>query len=134
MQENGTLILLAVVIIAFIGFQFYSSKRRKKQADERAMSMVPGVEVMTTAGIYGTLVSLDLDENIAMVQIAPKVIIKIHSQAIRNAVPVPAVEEPADEAQAELNSSKATPVAESEPEFGERAKKPARKKPSSDSQ
>lgn len=106
MEENGTLILLAVVIIAFIGFQFYSSKRRKRQADERAMAMVPGVEVMTTAGIYGTLVSMDLDENIAMVQIAPKVIIKLHSQAIRNAVPAAVAEEPVEDANPEDSPKK----------------------------
>ncbi len=137
MQDNGTLILLAVVIVAFIAFQFYSSKRRKKQADERASAMVPGVEVMTTAGIYGTLVSMDLEENVAMVQIAPKVIIKLHSQAVRSAVPAPVADEPVEDAPADgpqLNTSNATPMAESEsePEFGERAKKPARKKPSSD--
>lgn len=133
---DPTFILIAVALAAFVFFQFRSAKRRKAEAEERVASIIPGVEVMTQSGIFGTLVSMDNDENFAYVEIAPNVIIKLHSQAIRNAV-TPDVEEPeddADEAGPELNTSSAVPMAESEPEFGERAKKPSRKKPSEDSE
>lgn len=137
---DPTFILIAVALAAFVFFQFRSAKRRKKEAEERVSSIVPGVEVMTQSGIFGTLVSMDHDENFAYVEIAPKVIVKLHSQAIRNAVtPEVDEDEPEEESEMsgpELNTSSAVPMAESEsePEFGERAKKPKRKKPSEDSE
>ena len=135
---DPTFILIAVALAAFVFFQFRSAKRRKKETEERIASIVPGVEVMTQSGIFGTLVSMDNEENFAYVEIAPKVIVKLHSQAIRNAV-VPEVEEeaPAEDSETggpELNTSNAVPMAESEPEFGERAKKSPRKKPTTDSE
>ena len=92
---------------------------------------------MTTAGMYGTLLTLDTEENIAMLEIAPNVIVKMHSQAIRHAVTPVEDEAPDDDEEVEsdgvqLNTSSAIPMAE--PEFGERTQKPARKKPSPDSQ
>lgn len=136
---DPTFILIAVALAAFVFFQFRSAKRRKAEAEERMASIVPGVEVMTQSGIFGTLVSTDEEENVAFVEIAPKVVVKFHTQAIRNAVVPPAPEEPAvdtEAAEPELNASSPTPLAEpeSEPEFGERTKKPSRKKPASDSE
>lgn len=145
---DPTVILLGVVLIAFIVFQIYSSKRRKAQADERATTILPGVEVMTTAGVYGTLISLDTEENVAMIEVAPNVVMKFHSQAIRHAVTPEAAVTPDDAMTPEdagesvedsehdgpqLNTSNAVPADDPEPEFGERAKKSPRKKPSSDS-
>lgn len=133
---DSTLILLALVFAVFIAFQFYSGKRRKKQAEERATAIVPGAEVMTREGMFGTVVSIDDDANAIYVELAPKVVVKFHSQAIRGAMVVPIEieeEEVDDEPEGpQLNSSSATPMEESEPEFGERTKKPTRKKPSSD--
>lgn len=134
---DPTVILLGVVLLAFIVFQFYSAKRRKAQAETRATSIVPGVEVMTTAGIFGTLISIDTEENVAMIEVAPNVIMKFHSQAIRHAVTPDEPSEPVEESEQDapqLNTSNAVPMDDSEPEFGEREKKSPRKKPSSDPQ
>lgn len=131
--NNGMLLFFAIALAALIAFQIFGSRRRKAQAAERATAILPGVEVMTTTGIYGTVVSIDTEENVTMLQIAPKVIIKVHSRAIAHAVPVPVEDDVADEAESsgpELNTSSVEPMAE--PEFGERMKKSPRKKPSSD--
>jgi preprotein translocase subunit YajC len=136
---DPTIILIAAALAVFIFFQFRSAKRRKSEAEERVATIVPGVEVMTQSGIFGTLVSIDEEENFAFVEIAPKVIVKLHTQAIRNAV-VPVVDDDSadepDSLEPELNTSSAVPMAEpeTEPEFGERTKKPSRKKPSSDTE
>ena len=132
-----TLILIAVVLAVFVFFQYRSSKKRQRDAVERLATLLPGVEVMTNFGLYGTLVSIDEDDNMAYVEIAPKTVIKIHRQVLLKAVEpvVPeAPEEPTDTAEAgpELNASSSTPM--TEPEFGERTKKSSRKKPSSDSE
>lgn len=134
-SNNGMLIIITVGFAAIIAYQIFASKRRKAQAAERETEIVPGVEVMTRSGLYGTLVSIDREANEAMIEIAPKMVIKIHPGAIMHAVPEPVDEAVADEPASsgpELNTSSAVPMAASEPEFGEREKKSSRKKPSSD--
>lgn len=133
-----TLILIAVALAVFVFFQFRSSKRRQKEAAERLASLLPGVEVMTNFGLYGTLVSVDEEENVALVEIAPKTIVKVHRQVILKAVEPVVPDEAADEAAEsgpQLNTSSAVPL--EEPEFGERttpAKKSTRRKSAPDSE
>lgn len=80
----GLLILLGALLV----FMFWSSSRRmKKQREEqaeKANQTVPGAEVLLQGGLYGTIVAFD-PENLdqpAIVEIAPGVDIKVHSQAI----------------------------------------------------
>ncbi len=80
----GLLILLGGLLV----FMFWSSSRRmKKQREEqaeKANQTVPGAEVLMQGGLYGTIVAFD-PENLdqpAIVEIAPGVNIKVHSQAI----------------------------------------------------
>ena len=121
---DPTLILIAVALAAFIFFQFRSSKKRQKEAAERLATLLPGVEVMTNFGLYGTLVSMDEEENIATLEIAPGVLVKMHRQVVLKAVDAPVEEtleeKPADDEAAgpELNESHA--VVEDEPQFGQR--------------
>src|SRR5687768_2698822 len=82
---NYGLIILLVVLLVFM---FWSSRRRmakqKLEQEERARNTVPGAEVLLQGGLYGTIVSYD-PENLdqpAIVEIAPGVDIKVHSQAI----------------------------------------------------
>jgi len=132
-----TLILIAAALAVFVFFQYRSSKKRQKEAAERLDTLVPGAEVMTNFGLYGTLVSIDEEENLAFVEVAPKTVIKIHRQVLLKAVDPVVPEEPeeAEAAAPELNQSSAKPM--TEPEFGERtssAKKAPRKKPAADSE
>lgn len=131
---DPTLILIALVLVVFIVFQFRSAKKRQRDAAQRTSTIVPGVEVMTNFGLYGKLISIDEEDNVALVEIAPKTVVKIHRQAILKAVELPVPEDAPDDtesAKPELNTSNAVPM--DEPEFGERTKKTPRKKPSSDS-
>ncbi|WP_127475089.1 preprotein translocase subunit YajC [Microbacterium sulfonylureivorans] len=82
---NYGLIILLVVLLVFM---FWSSRRRmakqKLEQEARARQTVPGAEVLLQGGLYGTIVSYD-PENLdqpAVVEIAPGVDIKVHSQAI----------------------------------------------------
>ena len=92
---NYGLIILLVVLLVFM---FWSSRRRmakqKLEQEERARNTVPGAEVLLQGGLYGTIVSYD-PENLdqpAIVEIAPGVDIKVHSQAILRIV-APTVEQ-----------------------------------------
>lgn len=76
--------LLGVMLV----FMFVNTRKRQKmmkeQQEEKAAKTVPGVKVLLQGGLYGTVVSydpVDLDKP-AQIEIAPGVIIEVHSQAI----------------------------------------------------
>ena len=79
---------LIILLVLLLGFMFYSSRRRmqkqKLEQEAKARQTVPGAEVLMQGGLYGTIVSYD-PENLdqpAIVEIAPGVQIRVHSQAI----------------------------------------------------
>lgn len=97
-QQYGLIILLVILL----GFMFWSSRRRmakqKLEQEAKARQTVPGAQVLMQGGLYGTIVSYDPDnlDQPAVVEIAPGVDIKVHSQAIlrvvtptEDAVPAP---------------------------------------------
>lgn len=136
----GMLAILAVLIF----FMFRNSRKRKAQQDELRTQIVPGAEVMTNFGLYGTLISIDEISKVAELEVAPGNVVRVHSQTIAKVVSDEAGEagEPrsVEEAMAianreaeerdgvKLNEDTAIPV--TDPEFGELAddvKNPASK-------
>ncbi len=79
---------LIILLIGLLVFMFYSSRRRmqkqKLEQEEKARQTVPGAEVLLQGGLYGTIVDYDGDDldKPALVEIAPGVVIKVHSQAV----------------------------------------------------
>lgn len=88
LQNYGLIILLVLLLL----FMFWSSRRRaaKQKVEQEAKSRqtVPGAEVLMQGGLYGRIVSYDPDnlDQPAVVEIAPGVNIKVHSQAILRVV------------------------------------------------
>jgi len=131
---------LALIAIAgvLIVFMFISSRRRRRDAEVLRAKIVPGVEVMTSQGIYGTLISVDEEKNEAIIETTPGTRLRVHSQTIAKAIDEP---ETADDAVEEAEILEATGAITDpeiditdEPEFGEREEKPkpaprSRKKP-----
>lgn len=113
----GLFALIAVMIF----FMFRNSRKRRAEAEQLASKMVPGVEVMTQHGIYGTLLSLDEDKNEAVIETTPGTRLRVHRQTLARVVE-PEVEEPADEADEQpgysLNEDSAIAA---EPQYGERS-------------
>ena len=97
---NYGLIILLVVLLVFM---FWSSRRRmakqKLEQETRARQTVPGAEVLLQGGLYGTIVSYDPDnlDQPAVVEIAPGVDIKVHSQAILRIVEPTAAQQTEDD-------------------------------------
>ena len=88
LSDYGLIILLVVLLV----FMFWSSRRRqakqKAEQEVKARQTVPGAEVLLQGGLFGTIVEYDptdLDKP-AIVEIAPGVDIKVHSQAILRVV------------------------------------------------
>jgi len=130
----GLFALLAVVII----FMWRNSRKRRVEAEELQTKMVPGAEVMTQTGIFGTLISIDDDTNQAIIETTPGTKLRVHRQVLARVVEpdeIPADETTADEKPAgrvQLNEDNARPVGD--PQFGERVdedkpKRAPRKKP-----
>ncbi|WP_019180659.1 preprotein translocase subunit YajC [Microbacterium yannicii] len=84
LSNYGLIILLVVLLV----FMFWSSRRRmqkqKLEQEAKARQTVPGAEVLLQGGLYGTIVAYDPDnlDQPAIVELAPGVEIKVHSQAI----------------------------------------------------
>lgn len=86
--DYGLILLLGLLLV----FMFWSSRRRmqkqKRDQEERANQTLPGAEVLLQGGLYGTIVSYDAEnlDQPAIVELAPGVEIKVHSQAILRVV------------------------------------------------
>jgi len=103
--------LLAVMLV----FMFMNTRKRQKQMkeqqEEKAAKTVPGAKVLLQGGLYGTIVSfdpVDLDKP-AQVELAPGVVIEVHSQAIIRVID-PTEETADDEADTEDTAAETTPA------------------------
>ena len=76
------LIFLALALGAFIIFQVFQGRKRKRETEDRQSKFLPGVEIMTNYGLYGTIVSIDDERNLVMLETSPGVEIKVHRQTI----------------------------------------------------
>lgn len=129
------LIIVAVAIALFMFMQFRTAKKRRTEAANLQEKMVPGTEIMTNYGLYGTILAIDEDTNIATIETTPGTVLRIHRQTILKAVDdeVAAADDDIDDdaqtvGEAEVDTTESD--APSTPEFGERiaeVKKPARK-------
>lgn len=129
-------IVMVVILAALIFFMFRNSRKRQREQAETRSKMVPGAEVMTNFGLYGTLLSVNEDDNTALVETSPGHVLKVHRQVLARVVE-PTVDEPAEAdvdqdaiaGTTELNEDHA--IRHDEPEYGERidesSKKPGAK-------
>jgi len=113
-----TLVMLAVLAM-LVFFMFRNGRKRKRDQEALQATMVAGADVMTNFGMYGTIVSIDEEENKVALLIAPGTIVNIHRQTIARVVEPVVAEDDDDDDEDVLAES---PVIESlgEPEFGQR--------------
>lgn len=79
------LILLGFAAILVV-FMFFSSRKRKREAEALQEKMVPGAEIMTSFGVFGTLISVDDETHTAIVEVAPGVELKVYRQTLARVV------------------------------------------------
>lgn len=83
----GTL-LLPILFIGLIYFGFIRPQRaRARRASQQSEQLVPGVQVMTTAGLYGTVAAVEDDA--VLIEVAPGVTTRWAKAAIARVVPPP---------------------------------------------
>jgi preprotein translocase subunit YajC len=84
---------LSLLMIVGAGAAFYfliirPGKQRQKQQQQLVAALQPGVEVMTTAGIFGT-VAVVTDEQISL-EVSPGVFMRILPAAVARVIDAPA--------------------------------------------
>lgn len=92
-------ILLFGALGLLLVFMIFNGRRRaaamKAEQEEKRTKTVPGAKVLLQGGLYGTIVSYD-NEDLdapALVELAPGVVVEVHSQAVLRIVEPVEVEE-----------------------------------------
>jgi preprotein translocase subunit YajC len=128
MPFDPFLLIIAAVIGLFIFMQFRTAKKRRADAEKLQEQMVPGTEIMTNYGLYGTIVSLDDENNIAIIETTPGTQLRIHRQTILKTVDdeltdgtdADSAESGTDADSTEDPAAAGKEASTGEPEFGER--------------
>ncbi|AWB95657.1 preprotein translocase subunit YajC [Agromyces badenianii] len=102
-----TIIMLAVLAV-LIFFMFRNSRKRQADARELQSKVQPGAKVMTNFGVFGTILSIDEDENQVQLETSPGTVLTVHRQTVARVV----------EPKADVVEE--TAAVEGAPEFGER--------------
>ncbi len=82
---GGSLIGLALPVLMIVGFYFLLIRpQRNRQRAQQALlaSLEVGDDVMTTGGIFGTIIEIDDDEGYVIVEIAPGTRVRMVRQGI----------------------------------------------------
>ncbi|KNH18914.1 preprotein translocase subunit YajC [Arthrobacter sp. ZBG10] len=91
-------ILLFVMLGVFIFMMFRRNKKTQQQQAQLQSQFAPGVEVMTSFGLFGRIVEIDDAENKVTLELSPGNLATVHRQAVTKVVEPTAV--PEDEAPA----------------------------------
>ncbi|TFD67477.1 MULTISPECIES: preprotein translocase subunit YajC [unclassified Cryobacterium] len=111
-MDSLTLVMLAVLAV-LVFFMFRNGRKRKKDQEALQATMVPGADVMTNFGMYGTIIAIDEEANKVELQIAPGVVVEIHRQTIARVVEPVVVDVSEGSSVDSIDSL-------TEPEFGQR--------------
>ncbi len=88
-------ILLFVMLGVFVFMMFRRNKKTQQQQAQLQSKFGPGVEVMTSFGLFGRIVDIDEAENKVTLELSPGNTATVHRQAVTKIVePVVAAEEP----------------------------------------
>ena len=112
-----TLIMLAVLAL-LIFFMFRNSRKRQRDLAEMADKTRPGARVMTNFGLFGTIVSIDDEENQVQLETSPGVVLTVHRQTIAKIIDGGEVVSD-DEAEA-VEEGEVDPGQPATPTYGER--------------
>ncbi|WP_426002859.1 preprotein translocase subunit YajC [Paenarthrobacter sp. NyZ202] len=75
-------ILLFVMLGLFVFMMFRKNKKTQQQQAEMQSKFAPGVDVMTSFGLFGRIVSIDDAENKVVLELSPGNEATVHRQAV----------------------------------------------------
>lgn len=80
--NTGQLLFFGVIIVVIIALMFRNGRKRQRTAAEMATGLQPGVEIMTSSGIFGTITAVDDAENRITLRTGPNSELTVHRQAV----------------------------------------------------
>ncbi|WP_420733477.1 preprotein translocase subunit YajC [Brevibacterium luteolum] len=89
-MDPTTLIFLGLGALMLF-FLFSSRKKQKARQESIKSNLVPGAEVMTTFGVYGTVLTVSPEDHIVTIESGPGTVLRIHQQAIGHIEPATGV-------------------------------------------
>jgi preprotein translocase subunit YajC len=93
MIDPLTIMMLAVLALMVV-FMIRNSRKQKADREALVSKVVKGANVMTTSGIFGTIVTLDEDANEIVLETTPGTKLRLHRQAVVSVIEKPVVEKP----------------------------------------
>ncbi|MFF1829461.1 preprotein translocase subunit YajC [Paenarthrobacter sp. NPDC058040] len=111
-------ILLFVMLGLFVFMMFRRNKKTQQQQAEMQSKFAPGVDVMTSFGLFGRIVSIDEAENKVVIELSPGNEATVHRQAVTKVVDKPEEEAPVvpDDASSLTVAETESPAATETPE------------------
>lgn len=79
-------ILIVVVLAVLLLFMFRNGRKRQRDQATLTSTLRPGAEIMTSGGIFGTIESMDEEENRIVLKTGPTSQLTIHRQAVGRVV------------------------------------------------
>src|SRR5450830_1005413 len=79
-------ILLFVMLGVFVFMMFRRNKKTQQQQTELQSKFGPGVDVMTSFGLFGRIVEIDEAENKVVLELSPGNTATVHRQAVTKVV------------------------------------------------
>lgn len=122
------LIILAVLVL---GMLFFAQRNRQKAAAaevQRRATIGVGTDVMTTAGLYGTVTAINAEDDTVLLSIAPGVEVRFAFAALRDVSSLPAPYRAGTSPYPEHGGDEAATAAPTEPEEA-RPDRPAPERP-----
>jgi preprotein translocase subunit YajC len=112
----ATLVPLLVIIALFAVMVIVPGRRRARDQQQMRTNLAPGVDVMTTAGLYGRVDAIDAAQGTVDLEISDGVIVRFATQAIARVITTEQADEPTEESEDEDEPESATDEATTEDE------------------
>lgn len=84
MDPFSLLMMAALALLIF--FMFRNSRKQRQAQAELQEKLVPGAEVMTSFGLYATVVDIDDETNVATIDAGGGTTLRVHRQVLTKVV------------------------------------------------